>query len=203
MENVSGMVKGKLKIIFAEIMRELKASDYNVRTWLLNAMYFGVPQSRQRMIFIGIRNNISREVYPPAVLADSVITVRDAWCGLDADVNEDLSLTPLYAEYWRTTIPGASLGKLQTTKRLSEHQPAQTIVKSEGNGGLYHPTEPRKLSHEEFKRLASYPDEFKFVCHRKRWQEQIGNSVPPLFMKAIAEHVRTTLIERSGRAEAA
>lgn len=47
MENVSGMVKGIMKIIFAEILRELKASGYQVSARLLNAMYFGVPQSRQ------------------------------------------------------------------------------------------------------------------------------------------------------------
>lgn len=51
MENVSGMVKGKMKLIFAEIMQELKASGYKVSCRLLNAMYFGVPQSRQRLIF--------------------------------------------------------------------------------------------------------------------------------------------------------
>ena len=40
MENVSGMVKGKMKLIFAEIMRELKASGYKVSARLMNAMYF-------------------------------------------------------------------------------------------------------------------------------------------------------------------
>ena len=58
MENVSGMVKGKMKLIFAEIMRELKASGYKVSARLMNAMHFGVPQSRERMIFIGIREDL-------------------------------------------------------------------------------------------------------------------------------------------------
>lgn len=58
MENVSGMVKGKMKLIFADIMRELKASGYHVSARLMNAMYFGVPQSRQRMIFIGVREDL-------------------------------------------------------------------------------------------------------------------------------------------------
>lgn len=58
MENVSGMVKGKMKLIFAEIMRELKASGYVVSARLLNAMYFNVPQSRERMIFIGVREDL-------------------------------------------------------------------------------------------------------------------------------------------------
>ncbi len=50
--------KGKMKLMFAEIMRELKASGYHVTARLMNAMYFGVPQSRERMIFIGVREDL-------------------------------------------------------------------------------------------------------------------------------------------------
>jgi DNA (cytosine-5)-methyltransferase 1 len=57
MENVKGMVTGKMKLIFAEILRELKACGYYAEARLMNAMYFGVPQSRQRMIFIGVRED--------------------------------------------------------------------------------------------------------------------------------------------------
>ncbi len=59
MENVSGLAKGKMKLIFVEILRELKASGYKVSARLMKAMYFGVPQSRERMIFIGIREDFS------------------------------------------------------------------------------------------------------------------------------------------------
>lgn len=58
MENVPGLVKGKMKLIFAEIMRELKASGYQVKCKKLNAMYFYVPQSRERLIFIGMRDDL-------------------------------------------------------------------------------------------------------------------------------------------------
>ena len=58
MENVSGMVKGKMKLIFVEILRELKDSGYHVSARLMNAMYYGVPQSRQRMIFVGVRQDL-------------------------------------------------------------------------------------------------------------------------------------------------
>ena len=65
MENVSGMVKGKMKLVFAEILRELKASGYKVSARLLNAMYFHVPQSRQRIIFIGVRDDLAIEPSHP------------------------------------------------------------------------------------------------------------------------------------------
>lgn len=58
MENVSGLVKGKMKLIFKDILTELKASGYNVKVRLMNAMYYNVPQSRQRLIFIGVRNDL-------------------------------------------------------------------------------------------------------------------------------------------------
>ncbi len=47
-----------MKLIFAEIIRELRASGYHISARLMNAMYFGVPQSRQRMIFIGVREDL-------------------------------------------------------------------------------------------------------------------------------------------------
>ena len=65
MENVSGMVKGKMKLVFAEIMRELKGSGYKVSARLLNAMYFHVPQSRQRLIFVGVRDDLGIEPSHP------------------------------------------------------------------------------------------------------------------------------------------
>src|SRR6266704_5446351 len=67
MENVSGMVKGHMKHVFAIAMRELKASGYQVKCQLMNAMYFGVPQSRERVIFIGVRNDLEVESSHPQI----------------------------------------------------------------------------------------------------------------------------------------
>lgn len=192
MENVSGMVKGKMKILFAEILRELKASGYNVSARLLNAMYFHVPQSRERMIFIGVRNDLG--IMPSHPKAESApITVGQSWRGLIVE-KDKLNLTSLYSKYWNETAPGEALGKLQTMKKLSFDRVAYTIVKSEGNGGLYHPSECRMLHVDEFKRISSFPDRYLFVGTRRNWQERIGNSVPPLFMEAIARHIRAEVL---------
>ena len=58
MENVSGLVKGKMRYLFRDIMTRLKATGYAVRCKLLNAMYFNVPQSRERLIWIGARPDL-------------------------------------------------------------------------------------------------------------------------------------------------
>ena len=93
MENVSGMVKGKMKLIFAEIMRELKASGYVVSARLLNAMYFNVPQSRERLIFIGVREDLG--IAPSHPKAESrPYSIRDALPHIAALRFESLGVEP-------------------------------------------------------------------------------------------------------------
>ena len=57
-ENVSGLVKGVAKGFFLQILHDLKGSGYKVEARLLDAQWLGVPQMRQRIIFIGIRNDL-------------------------------------------------------------------------------------------------------------------------------------------------
>src|SRR5207248_5858022 len=57
-ENVSGLVKGTAKGYFKEILRALKGCGYRVEARLLDAQWLGVPQVRQRIIFVGVREDL-------------------------------------------------------------------------------------------------------------------------------------------------
>lgn len=59
-ENVSGLIKGKAKGYFIEIITALKKDGYNVQAGLLDAQWLGVPQARQRVIFIGVREDLGK-----------------------------------------------------------------------------------------------------------------------------------------------
>lgn len=67
-ENVSGLVKGKAIGYFKLILTELRSAGYHVEAKLLDASYLGVPQARQRLIFVGVRNDLYdkglRPVFP-------------------------------------------------------------------------------------------------------------------------------------------
>ena len=64
-ENVSGLLKGVAKGIFLEILKGLKDSGYQVKCKLLDAQWLSVPQTRQRAIFIGVRDDLPIEpVFP-------------------------------------------------------------------------------------------------------------------------------------------
>ena len=106
MENVSGLVKGKMKLVFAEIMRELKASGYKVSCRLMNAMYFHVPQSRQRLIWIGVREDLETEPGHPG--ADgNYISVKRALRTCTEVVPFQISNKVI--KRWKQTRPGESM----------------------------------------------------------------------------------------------
>ena len=162
MENVSGMVKGLMKLVFSEALRELKASGYRVRCWKLNAMHYGVPQSRERMIFIGLREDLGIEPTAPAGLRQ-VIGLRRGWGKVEDGVKNKQ-----FKNQWRSLdLPCVTLEKTRPP-----------IVLENGS--------ERELTLIECAAIGSYPPAFKWG---KRAYQRIGNSVPPLFMRAIAEHV--------------
>lgn len=76
-ENVSGLVKGTAKGMFLEILRDLKASGYRVVCKVLDAQWLGVPQMRQRTIFVGVREDLGRDPIHPKPLPYRY-SVRDA-----------------------------------------------------------------------------------------------------------------------------
>ncbi|NUO80147.1 DNA (cytosine-5-)-methyltransferase [candidate division KSB1 bacterium] len=211
MENVSGMVKGKMKLIFAEILRELKACGYQVSARLLNASHYGVPQARERMIFIGVRNDFGiAPTHPLGRFAP--ITVKEALH--DCTPSEIVPLTGKNLAKMQLLRPGANakekeraslavFGKVSgfTLLRIKWHAPAPTILKTVSvsptfGAGLIMPNEDRYVSIAELKRLGSFPDEFQLEgTFEERWA-RIGNSVPPLLMRAIAEHIKDEILAR-------
>lgn len=198
MENVSGMVKGKMKLVFADILRELKASGYRVSARLLNAMYFNVPQSRQRMIFVGVREDLGIEPSHPQ--AESVpVTVKGAFVNVLPTDTPHLSpgLQAIVKDIPQWGDGGdVTGGNYFGTKRLGWDRPSRTIIK-EMTGtrtAMVHPSEPRAVTLNEASRIGGWPDNYKFVGDYKAGMHRIGNSVPPLFMRAIAQHIRTELL---------
>lgn len=176
MENVSGLVKGKMKLIFAEIMRELKASGYKVKCRLLNAKYFGVPQSRQRLIFIGVREDFGIEPGHPEAETKTVPISRVL------DISHlDYDTKGLFSEFnvniYKKPFP-------TITKGNRHHFFAMFIE------GI------RKLTIKECQRIQSFPARCGFIGNESEVWKCIGNSVPPLMMRSIAKHIRREILSK-------
>jgi DNA (cytosine-5)-methyltransferase 1 len=200
MENVSGMVKGKMKLVFAEILRELKASGYRVSARLLNAMYFNVPQSRQRMIFIGVREDLGIEPSHPKAEGQP-ISVLQALEEID-NKTYNRPLATVATEIWKHIKPGQNgtyyrPNYYMNSVKLDPRKPSPTIPKVvSGTGGHMHWKEMRSMTMEEIRRLGSFPDGFRQVGNFETQYMRIGNSVPPLFMRSIARHIRREILPK-------
>ncbi len=200
MENVRGMVHGKMKLLFVEILRALRGCGYRVSARLMNTAYFGVPQVRERVIFIGVRADLGVEPSHPAAQTRS-ITVREAWAGVPEEPAPPISAH--MARFIHLVPVGkagdyAFRGRYFSTRRLAWDRPAPTVTKSAygSMSGLIHPQGDRLITLAEMKRIQSFPDAYIFVGGYRHAVQRIGNSVPPRFMQAIAEHVRDQILAR-------
>lgn len=201
MENVSGMVKGKMRLVFAEILRTLRGCGYRVSAKLLNAKWYGVPQSRERMIFIGVREDLGLDPSHPAGWGPP-ITARQALEGLPVDTERTLG--DLGYRIWAKAKPMEAWsvhhpkGYWFNSVTVDPDKPAPTIPATNGAKGggstVAYWRYPRCLTIAEVKRLFSFPDDFKLVgSHTDQWK-RLGNSVPPLLTKAVAEHIRDAIL---------
>jgi DNA (cytosine-5)-methyltransferase 1 len=209
MENVAGMVRGNMRFIFTEILKELQDSGYRVKARVLNAKFFGVPQSRERIIFIGVRSDLGIEPSHP-VGSSRVVSAGTA---LKDVVNDPEEMTMLlaagqkYAAYksWPYLQPGQKLTDLGVKNgysclKVHPDRPCNTVIKNDGyitRHGLMHWAEQRRFSVAEYKRLQSFPDDFQFAGTYADAVHRIGNSVPPQFMKRIAEHIRDNILNQT------
>jgi len=200
MENVAGMVKGKMKLVFAEILRELKACGYRVSARLLNAMYFGVPQSRPRMIFVGVRDDLNVAPSHPAA-ERRIVNAREAWVDVKNDEAERdwlLEAGRKYAMYavWDELAFGDNT-RFGDHYKIDPEKPLRTITKMAGNvsvKSVMHPWEKRRPTTAELQRASSFPDQYRFVGGFEMAAARIGNSVPPLLMHAVASHIRDAIL---------
>lgn len=197
MENVTGMVKGCMKQAYLTIINALRECGYKAKGEVLNAMYFNVPQSRERVIIIGVREDLGIEPSHPKPQGVP-ITVKRA---LDGLVNSSKDLHPaILKDTWqmKRVLEGKESQKHFGLVRIEWNKASNTIVKDPGNTatGMIHPSENRRLTIPEIKRIASFPDNFSMSGNYKDQWQRIGNSVPPNLMKAIAEHVKANILRR-------
>jgi len=204
MENVTGMIKGHMKQAYLTIIAELRACGYRAKGEVLNAMYYGVPQSRERVIIIGVRNDLGIEPSHPKPQTRPM-TVRVA---LQPPV--DIPAWQMcVAEKTKDYAVGRELARLKEGEnnfnlvRIARDRPCPTICKRGGNHVrcLSHWTELRVMTPAELSRLASFPDGFVWPKHGRHdsdafenvWS-RIGNCVPPNLMRAIATHIKENIL---------
>lgn len=216
-ENVPEILKSEE---FHRLKKHLKrlSEPYELEYDVLNAAYFGVPQSRKRAIIIGSR--IGRPSLPPETLERR--TVRDAIGDLPLKPdgkNWHVGRNPLPTslERYKCVPEGGNrfhlmekrpditpkcwlkkkTGSTDVFGRMWWDKPSPTIrtefFKPE-KGRYLHPKAHRPITIREAARLQTFSDEFIFVGSNVQVAKQIGNAVPVRLAERIAIHLRSMLL---------
>ena len=215
-ENVKGLTThdgGRTIQTMVNVFEEL---GYTVEWKVLNALDYGVAEKRQRVIIIGIRNDLKDKVkfeYPipheyKPVLRDVLQNVPDSpgakypeskkkvfdlvppggyWKDLPDDVAREYMKSCYFMGGGRTGI----------ARRLSWDEPCLTLTTSPmmKQTDRCHPDESRPFTTREYARIQSFTDDWKFAGTVGAIYKQIGNAVPVNLAKCVGEEIMKALDE--------
>ncbi len=231
MENVKGLQSTPLKdeygnktetMVIDVILNEMKKLGYKIVYGLLDAVHYGVPEFRERMIFIGSRDH--EDIFLPLpshfqkhqnpdyrwktigqVIRD--IETEDGDCEAFSEerlkylkmVPEGGNWKDLPVNIQKEAMGGAFQsggGKVGFYRRLSYSQPSPTLVTSPVQKAtmLCHPIKNRPLSVHEYARIQQFPDSWIFFGTISEKYKQIGNAVPCGLAEAVGKAIIATAL---------
>lgn len=201
-ENVSG-IRSAGSGDFQIILEDMKKAGYHLNVNLYKAEQYGIPQTRHRVIIVGIRNDLDYiyRVPDPSQYLECDISSRTALSNIPptSPNNEIRQLSKNVIRRLSYIKPGENvwqaeerLGKKfpeelkihtktkisQIYRKLDPDKPAYTVTASGGGGTfMYHWTD-RELTNRERARIQTFPDNYEFIGSYSSVRKQIGMAVP-------------------------
>lgn len=215
-ENVKGLKENDKGRTLSTIIKVLEDLGYKIiENDVYKALFYKVPQKRERLIIIGVRADIyDKLTFKKPSVYHQVLTVKDALKAgelYDNDVPESsgqkypkrkaeiMSFVP-EGGYWRDLpielqkeymMKSFYLGggKTGMARRLSWDEPSLTLVctPAQKQTERCHPSDSRPLTTREYARIQTFPDNWKFAGSDSQVYKQIGNAVPVNLALAIGK----------------
>lgn len=207
-ENVKGFMTLHKGNIFRRVITAFEEVGYTTYTKLFNAADYGVPQRRERVIIIGIRNDLNQQldyVFPKE-------TNRDNWVPLSVAVPE-LAIEEQKYYFSERAVQGMKNAKKNMKRGLYQDldRPCLTVTSHLAKVSL-NSRDPvllvnrekelyRRFTPLEAARIQSFPDDFKFAGSETDAYRQIGNAIPPVMFWYISKSVSDYLENLSEQSE--
>ena len=212
-ENVKGLVahdKGRTLRTIIDVLEDL---GYTTQYQVLNAAYHGVGQKRERIVIIGIRNDLDIEfTYPQP--EDKMTTLRQALKDCPPSIGEEysekkrkvLDLVPPggcwvdlpedVAKVYMGKSYYSGGGRRGMARRISWDEPSLTLTcsPSQKQTERCHPDETRPFTVREYARIQSFPDDWKFCGGITDQYKQIGNAVPVEMARRIGVQLKKAIL---------
>ena len=217
-ENVKGLLSHDKGKTYQTILDIFKDEGYSVQYKVLNAWDYGVPQKRERLITIGIRNDLSNKcqfkfptphTYKPLIKdikLDSLPTKEE--CAQYSDYKAKIFELVPPGGYWRDIDPKIAKEYMKTCwsmgggrngilRRIGLNEPSLTVLTNPGmkQTDRCHPIEVRPFSYRENARIQTFPDSWNFYGKLSEKYKQVGNAVPVNLAKEIGNQIISVLEE--------
>jgi len=189
LENVRNLTAHDKGNTFKVIQTHLEALGYTVYAKVLNALDFGVPQKRERIIIVGFKDNIFFS-FPDPVPASKRKTLKDI---LEDNVDEKY--------YVKDKIRDSRLMRLKDPnypKPYISHEnmagsitphPYSSCLRAGASANYILINDERRPTEREMLRIQGFPDDFKIVVPYSQIKHQTGNSVAVPVIKAVANQM--------------
>ncbi len=220
-ENVRGLLRHDDGKTLKTIVNCLEEAGYRVRYQLVRAQFLDVPQKRERLLIMGVREDLPLEHRFPEE-RDYLVTLRSALANVPPSPGQ--GYTPHKAEvmamvpeggYWRDlplevqkSYMGGSFhlggGKTGMARRMSWDEPCLTLTCSPAQKQTEraHPSENRPFTVREYARIQTFPDSWRFTGSVSQQYRQIGNAVPVNLGYHIGQSIAAMLLPAEASAVA-
>ncbi len=206
-ENVKGLLTANGGKAIQQIVNDFAKLGYKINIDLYNFAEYGAPQLRERVLIVGVRSDLEFSFKKPEPLRNSwnYMTAGEALLGVEKVNynNEHQNIKEKTKEMLKLIPEGGNFSSIpkdspyyvkgmisHVYRRLHRNKPSTTIIAGGGGGTWgYHYEEPRPLTNRERARLFGYPDNFVFEGSISEVRHQIGNSVPPIAAKVVAQQL--------------
>ena len=184
-ENVRGLLYAYNKESLETVIEDFTALGYTVTYELYQTANYGVPQSRQRVLIVGVLDGAAPFLEPAPV------TPKEKWISSRTAIGdlEDAPQNPHHSHVWSLAKKTGDQGG----RILNPDNPSPTIRAECHGNNSFHYSLARRISMREAARFQSFPDDFLFQARLRETERMIGNAVPPVFAWHVAQSIKETL----------
>lgn len=193
LENVRNLTAHDKGKTFRVIQTHLEALGYNVYAKVLNALDYGVPQKRERIIIVGFKDNILFS-FPGPMPVSRRKTLKDI---LEKDVDDKYYVKDRIRESRLLRLkdpnyPKPYISHENMAGSITPH-PYSSCLRAGASANYILINDERRPTEREMLRLQGFPDDFKIVVPYSKIKHQTGNSVAVPVIKAVAKQMIAAL----------
>lgn len=193
LENVRNLTAHDKGNTFKVIRTHLEALGYTVYAKVLNALDYGVPQKRERIIIVGFKDNILFS-FPDPVPASRKKMLKDI---LEVDVDEKYYVKDKIRESRLMRLkdpnyPKPYISHENMAGSITPH-PYSSCLRAGASANYILINDERRPTEREMLRIQGFPDDFKIVVPYSQIKHQTGNSVAVPVIKAVANQMINAL----------